>query len=585
MAQARLSLEGEFIAIRFDWDERIYGIVRNLPARRYEPAGGKRWLVPIEYAKTVFEALPGAWIDASLSPYQAKRQELERTRLLPDAPHPSDMACSLFPYQRAGIAFLRQLDSCLNRDEPGVGKTAQAIGWAIPRLDSQRGVHNLHGCLIVCPSSGKYKYRNWALRARPGSSTHVVEGQKGVFAPAGTDWVVVNWEILHFRQAQILAYGFSCVIFSEAHRCKAGRVRFKKEPSDPSKPEIAGGSLRGQAAIDVAAAIGKSHCETGSPVRNRPKELAAIFQVLGKLKQRDVFRWMVHFCDGHQEEVWVKTKFGPQKKKIWNFDGASNQEELAGILEQFSIGRRKSEVFGDIPPVTYAFPLVEISNRAEYNRMQKEMFALKDRLAKTKDFDEAKQLGGEILGYRIKLHQLGALGKVEAGLEIIEDSLGEDLKVVVFCDYLEPLYRVQEKFPTSSILIEGAMSALEKYEAVNKFQEDPKTRLALCSPAGYYDITLTKASTCMFMSLPPVPEDWKQARDRAAIRADNLNRSNINCITMLARKTMDAPQAALIYQKAGVIEPLVWHDREDREMIERFKDMVEVLAGKPPRRV
>jgi len=47
---------------------------------------------------------------------------------------------------------------------------------------------------------------------------------------------------------------------------------------------------------------------------------------------------------------------------------------------------------------------------------------------------------------------------------------------------------------------------------------------------------------------------------------------------------MDLAQATLMYQKAGVIEPLVWHDREDREMIDRFRDMVEVLAGKPPRR-
>jgi hypothetical protein len=134
------------------------------------------------------------------------------------------------------------------------------------------------------------------------------------------------------------------------------------------------------------------------------------------------------------------------------------------------------------------------------------------------------------------------------------------------------------------VIIEGPMSPEEKAEAVNQFQTDPKIRVCLCSPAGYYGVTLTAASTVVFMSIPYVPEDWKQARDRAAIRADNLNRANINCVTLLARKSMDLAQATLMYQKAGVIEPLVWHDREDREMIDRFRDMVEVLAGKPPRR-
>ena len=155
---------------------------------------------------------------------------------------------------------------------------------------------------------------------------------------------------------------------------------------------------------------------------------------------------------------------------------------------------------------------------------------------------------------------------------------------MVFCDYLEPLYRVQAAFGDAAVLIEGALSPEEKYEAANSFQSEPAKRLCLCSPAGYYGVTLTAASTVIFMSVPYVPEDWKQARDRAAIRADNLNRSNIHCMTLLARKSMDIAQASLMYEKSSVIEPLVWHDREDREMIARFADMVEVLAGRPPRR-
>jgi SWI/SNF-related matrix-associated actin-dependent regulator 1 of chromatin subfamily A len=439
----------------------------------------------------------------------------------------------------------------------------------MPRLESRTfGAQPLHGCLVVCPSTTKYFYRDEILKAMPGATTAVIEGREGDFAPEGVDFCILNWDILHHRKAQILAHGFACVIFSEAHYAKSGSS-----------------SLRGDAAIEIGTTIRKAHCETGSPVRNRPKELAPIFQILGKLRKEQAFRWLIRYCNGFQEEIWVKGPQGAKKKKIWNFDGASNQEELAEILNQFSIGRRKKDVFGEIPPITYSFPLMDLSNRAEYNAALREMFALKERFAKTKDEEERIQLGGQILGFRGHLHQLGAIGKVEGALEQVEQSLGEDLKVVVFCDYLEPLYRIQAKYLKSSVIIEGQMDAAEKYAAAADFQSNPEKRVCLCSPAGYYGVTLTAASTVIFVSIPYVPEDWKQARDRAAIRADNLQRSNIHCMTLLARKSMDLAQATLMYEKAGVIEPLVWHDREDREMIDRFRDMVEVLAGRPPRRV
>jgi SWI/SNF-related matrix-associated actin-dependent regulator 1 of chromatin subfamily A len=563
-SNVQLSLEnGTHIAIRFGFDPHTLGIVRNLPARRYVEQGGRRWLVPVEYCDKVFEVFPHAWVDKSLSPFRAKRQELETAAKLPDAPHPSDMACALFPYQRADIAFLRKLDSCLNHGEPGIGKTRSAIGWSMSRLDADRGVQHLHGCLVVCPSSTKYFYRDEILRCMPSATVAVVEGRKGEFPPLGADYVVLNWNLLHHRKEQILAHGFACVVFSEAHAAKGG-----------------GSTLRGQAAIDIGAAIGRRHCETGSPVRNRPRELAPLLQILGKLHKNEVFRWLLRFCNGHQQTIFIKGK----PKKIWDFSGASHQDELAAILRQFSIGRRKKDVFGEIPPITYSFPLVDLANRAEYDRALNEMFALKDRMAKEKDEDEARRLGGEILGFRVRLHQLGALGKVDSTIEQVQQSLGENLKTLVFCDYLEPLYRVQAAFGDAAVLIEGALSPEEKYEAANSFQSEPAKRLCLCSPAGYYGVTLTAASTVIFMSVPYVPEDWKQARDRAAIRADNLNRSNIHCMTLLARKSMDIAQASLMYEKSSVIEPLVWHDREDREMIARFADMVEVLAGRPPRR-
>jgi SNF2 family DNA or RNA helicase len=79
----------------------------------------------------------------------------------------------LFPHQRAGVAFLSTAKRALLADEPGLGKTAQAIR-ALKRL--QDNGEDVFPALIVCPNTLK---KNWAREFEkwwPGVKTQVIKG-------------------------------------------------------------------------------------------------------------------------------------------------------------------------------------------------------------------------------------------------------------------------------------------------------------------------------------------------------------------------------------------------------------------------
>jgi len=77
---------------------------------------------------------------------KSRRQDLDEIRIQEDTDFDiKGMKLSLYPYQKVGVQFVDRADGrCLIADAPGLGKTAQAIGYA--------QLHNLK-TLIVCPLS------------------------------------------------------------------------------------------------------------------------------------------------------------------------------------------------------------------------------------------------------------------------------------------------------------------------------------------------------------------------------------------------------------------------------------------------
>src|SRR5437016_7362349 len=242
---ASISLEDPgHVAVRFSgfgFPEALRAI-KAIPSRRFvgKENGDKRWLVSINRLPDVRRAFPSAWLDKPLAALLAQAPRLAELRRAKDGPHPPEVLAELRPYQRAGIAFLRELDCCGLFDTAGSGKTRTAISWAL--------VKKLAPVLVVSPSCGKFIYRDEILKCEPSAKVAVLEG-RGTSIPTGADFVVLNFDILAPRVEAIKKHGFKGVIVSEAHYAKGGRD-----------------TVRGQAILDIAKHIPCRLAETGSPM-------------------------------------------------------------------------------------------------------------------------------------------------------------------------------------------------------------------------------------------------------------------------------------------------------------------------------
>ena len=74
----------------------------------------------------------------------------------------------LYPYQRAGVQFLRVAESALLADEMGTGKTVQTIAT----LEEE----DLYPAIIICPNSVK---TNWVREFQKWAPSRRVEMAQG----------------------------------------------------------------------------------------------------------------------------------------------------------------------------------------------------------------------------------------------------------------------------------------------------------------------------------------------------------------------------------------------------------------------
>lgn len=112
----------------------------------------------------------------------------------------------LFPHQRAGVAFLKTARRALLADEPGLGKTAQAIRALKAFKDSGE---DIFPALVVCPNTLKKNWKREFIKWWPDVNVQVIKGSAGqrrkqFEEPA--DVYVINWEGLR-THSRLAGYG------------------------------------------------------------------------------------------------------------------------------------------------------------------------------------------------------------------------------------------------------------------------------------------------------------------------------------------------------------------------------------------
>lgn len=423
---------------------------------------------------------------------------------------------TLRPFQRAGVAFCLGAGRALLGDEPGLGKTGQALATLQAR--------SAFPAVVVCPAALRLNWLRECSLWLPGRKVAIFQPGAPVSKEvAEAEIVVLSFEglvagnfaregVRVFPVVDLLVEALQplAAIADESHALK-NRKALRSE---------AFRALSGETAVVLLL--------TGTPVVNRPADLYNQLDLLGHGEAfGGWWKFAKRYC--HLKD----TGFGQSAS------GATRTDELHRKLRRTCYLRRtKAAVLEELPAKTRSLVPLEVA-LAGY---QKAETTILDKLAETSDSAEGVALVGG-------LKKAAALAKLSAVLAWAKEFLEAGEKLVLFAWHREVVEKLAAEL--NAPLVYGGVSPEVKQAAVDRFQSDPNCRVIVGNlQAMGVGLTLTAASSVAFAEFGWSPAEHDQAEDRCHRIGQ---RDAVNCYYLAAAGTVDEPLLELIEAKRAVV--------------------------------
>lgn len=524
-----------------------------------------------DYAENLWTRELSAMTTSSAAQLPESEPPIEVTGLTATPLLPQQVAISAASrcwMQRPGQDGQRTHRALLIADEPGLGKTLMSL--AALRIRHQE----VRKAVIVCPTS---LTANWhdeiSQRFAPGTFTPWTATTKTATPPPpGVDTVIIGWEILADWADVLLAWAPDGLVVDEGHYAKSGKQRTRKteallRDNDGNvvrdgngkvqmveSRKVVGGSARATAALELGASVEKQHglilALTGTPIVNRPLELAPLLDLIGVL---NLWGGMTPFKHRHCGPKRVKIGNG---QTALNFQGASNLLELntrlrtsghylrrtkqvlidAGVMQRKYVDKVFTFDYQTTPrPWVIRATAGEMRPYLDCERSQSEFFreradeiaaTMKGRVtsARVREKLESEGAGAKHLKRIIELRQEAARVKVPYVIRTAQDLVMRGEKVVIAAYHRDIVDQYAAAF--TGLKIQGEMGVKAIEEAKRHFNETPVTEhpvLVLSVEAGKTGHTLCKQTihgvgpACAHMIFAEqiwTPGDESQAQDR-----------------------------------------------------------------------
>jgi hypothetical protein len=425
-------------------------------------------------------------------------------------------------------------------DEPGLGKTAQALLAA-------EAAH-AYPLLVVVPSVVK---TNWAREAgmwTPNRSVTVVHGN-GETVDGFADIVVVNYEVLDRHVGWFGDFGFRGMVVDEAHFIKNKTSQRSQHVLDLSE------RIRSRTARPLLMAL------TGTPLINDIEDFLAIWQFLGWIDETEPLAELMDSL----EQIGL-TPADP------GFYSAARK----CVIELGIVRRRKVDVAADIPARRTADLPVELDEkvgrsirRAERDLARRLVSRYEAALASRRsgvvegiDHDlvrkvatwEQKDASTATTGENV-FSMMRRIGQAKAGLAAdyaaqLARSAG---KVVFFAKHVDVMDVAEQAFATQGMRfssIRGDQTPTSRQKNIDAFVNDPDVAVAVCSlTAAGVGLNLQVASNVVLAEL-----SWTDAQQAQAIdRSHRIGQTEpVTAWRIIAAQTIDSRIAELIDSKAGL---------------------------------
>ncbi|UYM07649.1 DEAD/DEAH box helicase [Solicola gregarius] len=448
----------------------------------------------------------------------------------------------LMPHQASLIASVASGHrTFLLADEPGLGKTAQAL------LAAQAA--DAYPLLVVVPNVVKTNWVHEAGMWTPKRSATAIHGD-GETIDGFADIVVINYEVLDRHVGWLGDLGFRGMVVDEAHFIKnksSQRSQHVLELSD---------RIRSRVVRPLLMAL------TGTPLINDIGDFKAIWQFLGWIDDK---KPLAALMDSLED-----TGLTPADRGFYRAARSS-------VIDLGIVRRRKVEVAADIPSRRIADMPVELSEEAGRSIRETERRLARRLLSRYEKALEAREPGVVIDGIDHDLVRLVA--KRERDYEAASDSednvfammrrIGQAKadpaadyaaqlarsvgKVVLFAKHVDVMDRAEALLTQRGIRhvsIRGDQTTKARQQNVEAFSEDPDVAVVVCSlTAAGVGLNLQAASNVVLAEL-----SWTDAEQTQAIdRVHRIGQTEpVTAWRIIAARTLDGQIAELIDGKAGL---------------------------------
>ncbi len=412
-----------------------------------------------------------------------------------------------FPYQYEGIAWLFAQKSALLADEMGLGKTMQTI-TAIRLLLRSGQVRKV---LLICP---KPLIPNWQRELKLWAQELpflTIEGdsdrRRMQWSMPGVPLRIANYELLVRDMEAIYEEdrpAFDLVVLDEAQRIKNRDSRTAQTARDMTRK--------------------RSWTLTGTPIENRPEEMASLFEFMNVVPAR----------------------------------GTPDLRQLSRLSDRYVLRRTKDLVMTDLPPRLDRDEHLDLApaQKLAYQTAEKEGIIQLNEMGESISIQHVFELVlrlKQITNYDPLTGESAKLDRLKAEMEEIAASGG---KAILFSQWTKSLDWLEERLrPFGPAIYHGGVPTKKREPILQQFEHDPDCHLLLMSyGTGAVGLNLQFAGYVFLFD-----RWWNPAvEDQAINRAHRIGQKNPVIVTkFISRGTIEERIDRVLQQKRELFQAVL----------------------------
>ena len=402
---------------------------------------------------------------------------------------PKSLTGELRPYQKIGYSWLIQnikyKFGCILADDMGLGKTVQVLSAIL--YFKEQNQFDIESTLIIVPPTLISNWENEIKKFTPELTYYIYHGSNRTFPLEEYDIILTSYGVVRLDLDMFVDKDWLLCVIDEAQNIK--------NPNTEQTKAIKSVNASTKIAL------------TGTPIENRLMDYWSIFDFVNKGFKKNYVMPIEKLEDPDVLEN-LKTIAKPFVMRRLKTDDDIKKELPDKLVNDIYCTLTKKQIR------LYNAILEEIFFDIENSKgIQRKGIILKILTALKQTCNHPAQF------LAIKNPKISESGKMELLVDILQNILDMDEKVIIFTQYVEMGKLIQQliskKFKTDVLFLHGSQTLKEKTKIINTFQEDPDYKIFVATlKTGGTGLNLTAASNVIHYDLWWNPAVENQATDR-----------------------------------------------------------------------